>query len=314
MSADVVDRADVERLRQLTSARRIVMCGCAQAGIDLVEQLIEAGVHFAHFVALTPEQGRKYNISGYADFAPLAQRHAIPIYAPETYALTAERDLAFFRENKFDLLIQGGWQRLFPQPVIESLAIGAVGGHGSADRLPKGRGRSPLNWSLIEGRKRFLLHLFMIKPGVDDGDVFAVEDFDITAHDDIETLYMKISIAARRMLLANLPDLLAGTIKVQPQVGEPSYYPKRTPEDGRIDWEAMGLDQIYNFIRAQTRPYPGAFGPVDGLMIRIWKARPFDTRMHYPGVAYGEVVERFGDRLVVSCRGGLLLVEDYEPA
>ena len=49
-------------------------------------------------------------------------------------------------------------------------------------------------------------------------------------------------------------------------------------------------------------------------MLRIWKARPFDTRLDYPGAAYGAVVERFGERLVVNCRGGLLLVEDYESA
>jgi len=169
-----------------------------------------------------------------------------------------------------------------------------------------------LNWSLIEGRERFLLQLFLIKPGVDDGDVFAVEDFDITSFDDIETLYLKVAIAARRLLLRHLADLLAGKVEFRPQLGEPSYYPKRTPEDGRIDWESMDLHQIYNFVRAQTRPYPGAFGAVDGRMLRIWKARPFDTRLDYPSAVYGAVVERFGERLLINCRGGLLLVEDHE--
>jgi methionyl-tRNA formyltransferase len=309
MSADA---AAVERLRAATAGRRIVMCGCAQVGANLISGLIEAGVHFSHFVVLTPEQAGRYHVSGYADLRDLAERHGIPVRVPRTYALTDPEDVAFFRDHQFDLLIQGGWQRLFPPPVLETLRVGAVGVHGSADFLPKGRGRSPLNWSLIEGRRRFLLHLFMIKAGVDDGDVFAVEDFDITPFDDIETLYLKVAICTRRMLVRHLPDLLAGQIETRPQVGTPSYYPKRSPEDGRIDWESMDVHQIYDFIRAQTRPYPGAFGPLDGRTLRIWKARPFDTRIDYPGAGYGAVVERFGERLLVNCRGGLLLVEDYD--
>jgi methionyl-tRNA formyltransferase len=312
MSAERFSRRDIERLREQTTAKRIVMCGCAEVGANLIPSLLDAGVRFSHFVVLTPEQGRKYSVSGYADLRPLADRYRIPVYVPKTYALTDEADVAFFRGERFDLLIQGGWQRLFPAAILETLSIGAVGVHGSADYLPKGRGRSPLNWSLIEGRTRFLLHLFLIRPGVDDGDVFAVEDFDITPFDDIETLYLKVSMSARRMLLRHLLDLLENRIEFRPQLGEPTYYPKRTPEDGRIDWERMDLYQIYNFVRAQTRPYPGAFGILDGRMLRIWKARPFDTRLDYPEAPYGAIVERFGQRLLVNCRGGLLLVEDYE--
>jgi methionyl-tRNA formyltransferase len=312
MSADTPDSVAIERLREATAARRLVMCGCAEVGANLIPALVDAGVQFQHFVVLSPEQGRKYNVSGFADLRPLAERHGIPVYVPKTYALDDPEDVAFFRESRFDLLIQGGWQRLFPPAVLDELSLGAVGVHGSSDLLPKGRGRSPLNWSLIEGRRRFLLHLFLIKAGVDDGDVFAVEDFDITPFDDIETLYLKVSLCTRRMLLRHLPELLAGEMQARPQVGEPTYYPKRTPDDGRIDWDTMDVHQIYDFVRAQTRPYPGAFGPLEGRMLRIWRARPFDTRIGYPEAAYGAVVERFGQRLLVNCRGGLLLVEDYE--
>src|SRR5262245_10752974 len=184
MFAEQSEAAAIEHLRKQTESKRIVMCGCAEVGANLLPALLEAGVQFSQFVVLTPEQGRRYSVSGYADLRPLADRYGIPVYVPMTYALTDVADVAFFEEHRFDLLIQGGWQRLFPAAVLETLSIGAVGVHGSADHLPKGRGRSPLNWSLIEGRSRFLLHLFLIRPGVDDGDVFAFEDFDITPFDD----------------------------------------------------------------------------------------------------------------------------------
>lgn len=294
------------------SVDRLVMCGCHEAGTWLIPSLIEAGFRFQHFVSLTPDQGKKYQVSGYADFQPMAAKYGIPVYVPRTYSLDAPEDIAFFERHKFRLLIQGGWQRLFPNAVLSSLELGAVGVHGSSDFLPKGRGRSPLNWSLIEARCRFLMHLFLMASGADDGDVFDVEDFDINPFDDIETLYFKNAIVTRRMMLRSIPKLLAGELIPWKQSGEPTYYPKRSPDDGRIDWEKMDFMEIYHFVRAQTRPYPGAFGMVDGKAIRFWRVRPFDTRITYPQTGYGCVVERFGNRFIINCRGGLLLADDWE--
>lgn len=288
------------------------MCGNVGMGEYYVPHLIAAGINIDYFVCLTPEQGKKFNISGYFDYRPMAKKYSIPVYIPERYDMKSDADLTFFKEHNFDLLIQGGWQRLFPEDILETLNIGAIGVHGSADLLPKGRGRSPLNWSLIEDKKRFIIHYFIIKAGVDDGDVFTYKDFDINEFDDIETLYYKNALVTRSVLLEYIPKLLAGDYSVVPQIGEPSYYPKRTPADGKIDWEKMDVHQIYNFIRAQTKPYPGAFGDFNGGAYKIWKARVFDTRMIYPEMKYGDVVETFNDKILINCRGGLLLVDEYE--
>ena len=279
------------------SVDRLVMCGCHQAGASLIPALIEAGFKFQSFVLLTPEQGLRHKVSGYADFRPIAEKYQIPYYVPRTYSLSDPEDVAYFAQNKFRLLIQGGWQRLFPTPVLDQLETGAVGVHGSPDFLPKGRGRSPMNWSLIKGHSRFLMQLFLMRAGVDDGDVFDVEDFDINPFDDIETLYFKNTIVVRRMMLRSVPKLLRGELRPWKQSGKPSYFQKRTSDDGRIDWEEMDVFEIYDFVRAQTRPYPGAFGVVDGKLLRFWRVRPFDTRITYPQCDYGSVVERFGTGL-----------------
>ena len=152
----------------------------------------------------------------------------------------------------------------------------------------------------------------MIKPGVDDGGIIAIDDFDITLFDDIETLYFKYSLTYKKLLLKELPNLLNKKIDLIPQIGTPSYYPKRSPEDGLIDWEEMDVWKIYDFIRAQTKPYPGAFSNIEGVRIIIWRARIFDLRIRYDSYGYGEVVERFGKRMLINCRGGLLLVDDWE--
>jgi methionyl-tRNA formyltransferase len=293
--------------------QRIVFAGCHVSGRWLLERLSAAGWHFAHVVCPTSKMAEAQHISGYDDLGEAAARHNIPVYRPASYSLRTAEDHEFFAREQFSLLIQGGWQRLFPEKVLQALRIGAVGVHGSSDFLPKGRGRSPLNWSIIEGRKRFILHLFLMKPGIDDGDVFDYDIFDITPFDSIETLHQKSAILTARMLERSVPRLLDGTLKAIPQQGIPSYYQKRSPEDGLIDWEELDVWQIHNWVRALTRPYPGAFAVLNGVLTTIWKATVFDTRITYENASYGEVVEVFGDRLIVNCRGGLLRVEDWEP-
>lgn len=294
------------------STPKIVMCGCLETGWEVVRALLEEGVSIDYFVTITPQKAEEQKVSGYESYQDLADQFNIPVYYAEKYSLTSENDIAFFERHQFDLLIQGGWQRLFPDQVLKTLSIGAIGIHGSSEFLPKGRGRSPINWSILLGKKRFIIHYFLIKPGVDDGDIFHYESFDINSWDTCRTLYYKNSIITKRVMLNWIPKLLAGNFHTFPQEGEPSYYPKRTAEDGLINWSSSVFD-IHNFIRALTHPYPGAFSYVEGHCVTIWTAQPFDTKITYWGKQEGEVVEVFktGD-VVVNCIGGCLLVTKYE--
>lgn len=293
---------------------RICMLGCCEVGYYILKNLIEEGLRFSYFVTLLSEQAKMYNVSGYFDFSYLAKNHSIPVYYPKNYSLNTQEDYEFFVYNKFDLVLLGGWQRLITKNILNTLRIGAIGGHGSSNFFPKGRGRSPLNWSLIENKKRFILHLFFIKPGVDDGDILDFYQFDINEFDNIRTLYYKVSIVSFEMLKRILPKISQGDIKVIPQLGEPTYYPKRNPEDGKINWNLMSVDEIYNLVRALTYPYPGAFTFLNNQKIMIWQAQIFDRSIKYYAKKYGEVLEVFinGD-FVVNCLDGLLLVTNYEP-
>ena len=294
------------------NGKKLVMCGCHEVGLNAIKSLLEEGIEIDQFVTITEEKAIQQKVSGYVSFEDLAKKYNIPIHYVNKYSMKDDEDIAFFEDSNFDLLIQGGWQRLFPDRVIASLSIGAVGVHGSSEFLPKGRGRSPINWSLIEGKKRFILHFFLMKPGVDDGDVFHFEIFDINQWDDCRTLYLKNALITKNVLKEYIPKLLKGEYTLIPQTGEPTYYPKRTKEDGLVDWSKT-VFEIYDFIRALTKPYPGAFSFINDNEIVIWSAQPFDTRIAMPSVQEGQVVEVFSDyEFVVNCNSGLLLITDYD--
>ena len=73
--------------------------------------------------------------------------------------------------------------------ILETIKICGIGSHGSSELLPKGRGRSPVNWSIIEGKKQFNLQLFMLTPGIDDGDIIYHETFDINEWDTCKSCW-----------------------------------------------------------------------------------------------------------------------------
>ncbi len=284
------------------------MCACCEFGQEIAEYLLQQNIHITRIVSLTSDMAQKNKVSGYTSYENFAAKHNIPIYYPKSYALKNEVDYSFFQENAFDLLILGGWQRLIPEKILKTLGIGGIGVHGSSEFLPKGRGRSPINWSLIEGKQRFIMHTFLMKAGADNGDIINFKFFDINKWDTCQTLYYKYSIVVKKMLVADIPKLLQGQYKLTPQIGEATYYPKRTPEDGLIDWSRT-VFEIYNFIRALTKPYPGAFSYYNDNKVFLWKAQPFDTQISYYGAQIGEVVEVFpSGEFVINCNSGLLLV------
>ena len=192
------------------------------------------------------------------------------------------------------------------------IKIGGVGVHGSSEMLPKGRGRSPVNWSLIEGKNKYILQLFLMTPGIDDGDILDFQTFDINKWDTCRTVYYKISVVQKRKLLELIPKLIKNEFKRIPQTGEPTFYPKRTPQDGLINWN-QNSEKLFDFIRAITKPYPGAFSYLDNKKIKIWKAQPFDNKITYDQNKVGQIVEIFssGD-FVVNCYAGSLLVTEYD--
>lgn len=290
----------------------IVFAGCTDAGFELMRYVHEELADVVEILSLTPEQGERYGVSGYYDYREYAEEHDIPVYYPEEYGMKNEADKDHYRELDADLMIVHGWQRLVPGDVLETFTRGALGLHGSAFGLPKGRGRSPMNWSLIEGLDRFLLSTIHLDEGADSGQIVTTRKFDINEHDSIRTLYYKLVMTTQDMFDETLESVLDGTVEFQEQEGDPTYYPKRTPDDGGIHWEDP-TSKIHNLVRAVGDPYPGAYTEHEGERIEVWDAQPFSADLSFWGEP-GTVVQVFaatGD-FVVKTSDGTLLVTDWE--
>jgi methionyl-tRNA formyltransferase len=132
-----------------------------------------------------------------------------------------------------------------------------------------------VNWAILRGETETGATLHHMVEEADAGDIVDQERVPIGPEDPVGMVTARVRDAARAVLARQLDDLLRGTAPRSPQDHAlASTFGRRRPEDGRIDWERPGRE-IFNLVRAVTRPFPGAFAdfpPARRLM--VWWARP----------------------------------------
>jgi methionyl-tRNA formyltransferase len=184
--------------------------------------------------------------------------------------ITASSYLRHLDNMRPDLLCAFGWYYMIPKRVRDAAPKGCVGIHASL--LPKYRGGAPIPWAIINGETETGVSLFYLDEGVDTGDIIGQEKIPIGENDTCGTVYGKAMVSSIRLLREYFPRLaVGGAPRVPQEEGLATYYPQRSPRDGLIDW-SRSAKEIRDFIRAQTRPYPGAFTYVSGKKVIIWDA------------------------------------------
>ena len=167
-----------------------------------------------------------------------------------------------------DLVFSFYYRSMLPMTLLGRARLGAFNMHGSL--LPKFRGRAPLNWAIVKGEREtgVTLHEIVEKP--DAGRIVDQAAVPIGPDDTAVEVFHRMTEAAVLVLKRSLPSLVKGEAKYRPNdLARGSYYGRRRPEDGRIDW-SRSAQEIHNLVRAVAPPFPGAF--CDRLMV-------FRTRM-----------------------------------
>lgn len=258
---------------------RIVFFGATEIGHRCCEELFRMGENVVGIFTIPREFRISYSptpvrVVTYRSFDELAAQHHVPIvYVTEK--LGSEPYLQTLREWKPDFGLAIGWYHMIPRTVRELFPLGVAGIHAAL--LPKYRGGAPLVWAIINGEKQTGVTLFYFDDGVDSGDIIAQRAFEITRDDTIKTVYEKATEASVEILREYIPKIRCGTAPRIPQNhAEATHFPQRKPEDGLIDW-SKSPEEIRNFIRAQTRPYPGAFTYMNGKKVILWDAEVVDS-------------------------------------
>ena len=291
---------------------KVVVFGVKDTSENIVEFIHKNICPVDLVITISEEVLNRNKVAGFKGLSILTEKFGIPVHEADSYFLTDDKTQNFLKENTFEIGISMGWQRLIPESVLNAFQYGIYGFHGNAGYLPFGRGRSPLNWSIILGDTRFNLNLFRYDAKADSPNIFATEMFSITPHDDIRTAQYKNMICSKNLIRRLLKAYETGTITIRTESKDfDSWFQKRTAVDGKIDFHAR-TREIYNLIRGVAAPFPGAFAMVKDEKVTIWQAHPFDEMIDFSGFAPGEVIDIFDNKLIIRTVDGSLLIDQYE--
>jgi methionyl-tRNA formyltransferase len=208
-----------------------------------------------------------------------------------------------------DFAIVCGWRTILNTELTPNVKLGYIAAHDSL--LPKYRGFAPVNWAIINGEKEAGVTLFLIEyDEVDSGRVISQKIVPINLEDYGWDVYEKVTIATIDLYLEFIELFRKGIVNLLSQdESEATYTCKRTPTDGRVDWQKTSLE-VYNLIRALAPPYPGAYCFFKDQCYIIHSARlgP-NNQKRFVGNIPGRVIG-FNDKgIEVLCNKGSIIIE-----
>jgi methionyl-tRNA formyltransferase len=290
---------------------RIGWIGFHMEGVPALRAVLGQGYPVVGIVTLSQVAADKR--SGAADYASIGREFCVPVF--EVDDINSEVGRAVLSELKLDLGFCIGWTQLVGSAARELFSQGVVGAHASL--LPHNRGRAPVNWALIRGEKETGNTLQWLGDSVDGGDIIDQRRIAVTPYDTCESIYERVADSNRDMILELLPKLLNGQKPARPQLhSDEQLLPRRRPADGEVDWSADST-RVYDFVRALTRPYPGAFSWLDGQRWTIWSCALPPAAMAaggMPGEVIGAVVSPVEEACgqAVRCGDGAITLLELE--
>jgi UDP-4-amino-4-deoxy-L-arabinose formyltransferase/UDP-glucuronic acid dehydrogenase (UDP-4-keto-hexauronic acid decarboxylating) len=245
----------------------------------------------------------------FGSVADLARSRGIPVFAPEN--VNGPEWVEKIAAARPEVIFSFYYRRLLKRPIRAIPPRGCVNLHGSL--LPKYRGRSPVNWQLVNGETESGVTLHYIVGRADAGDIIGQERVEVGPEDTAIVLYRKLLPAAERVLRRRLRGILEGTAPRTPQdESRATTFGGRKPEDGRLEWNRSARE-LHNLVRAVAPPWPGAFSFAADGRVMILRTRPRGDS----GVAAlrpGEVRIEEEGVFAGSGQGQLQLLEYVAPA
>lgn len=251
--------------------KRILFVGSKESGLKVLKKIYAlSGELLVGCVTVDDTEDMRSELNGFLAFC---EKNDI-----ELDILSGKCDLTE-SVKKFmpDICFVMGWYYIISEKLLDRLPGGFIGIHNSL--LPRHRGFAPVVWSMIAGEKETGFSVFSFDSGMDTGDIWYQKKISVDEQDYVADVLDKIDNEIEDFFEIGFLDILKGKLKPRKQCEtDVSYGARRTADDGRINWN-QSAQEIYNFIRAQSKPYPGAYAFYNGQDVRIWRAEVFPYKM-----------------------------------
>lgn len=277
----------------------IVFMGTPDIAADSLMALIKAG-HKISAVFTKPDRpvGRKQVLTP-PPVKVLATENGIPVFQPET--LRDGEAYKIVKEINPDIVVVVAYGKLLPKEILEIAKFGCINAHASL--LPKYRGSSPIQWSIVCGEEKTGITVMQMDEGMDTGDIISTAVLTIGENETAEELFDRLSVLAGELLVSTLVDIENGTAtRIAQNEAEASYAPMIKKEMGELDFNKTA-DEIHNLVRG-FYSWPCAYTFLNGKRLKVYKTEKVDAIGES-----GTVIENDKKLIVAAKEGAVRLLE-----
>ena len=283
---------------------KLVFMGTPAFSATVLEGLLTDERYDIVAVVTQPDRavGRKKEIR-MTPVKEVALAHDLPIYQPEK--LSGSEEMTQLMSLGADGIVTAAYGQFLPSKLLDSMDF-AVNVHASL--LPKYRGGAPIHYAIINGDAEAGVTIMEMVKEMDAGDMVSQKALPILEQDNVGTMFEKLAVLGRDLLLETLPAYIAGKIKPVPQdASQVTFSPNISPEEERLDWNKSARD-IFNQIRGMY-PGPVAHTLLDGKRFKIYEGDLVEGQ----GQA-GHIIEKTKKSLVVATGQGAISLKSVQPA
>jgi methionyl-tRNA formyltransferase len=198
----------------------------------------------------------------------LAEENKLQLHQPAK--VNAPAFVQQLAKTKPELNISVSYDQIIHRPLLDLAPKGFVNLHGG--KLPNYRGRTVVNWAILNGETEIGLTAHYMDEGIDTGDIILQRTLPIHWTDTYGEVLQR--------LVQECPSLISETVRLIANGSAPrqvqrhlqgTYFAARGPGDEWLDWSDTS-HRLYNKVRAITRPAPGARTRHNNQDVTIWKA------------------------------------------
>lgn len=146
---------------------------------------------------------------------------------------------------------------------------------------------------------------------MDAGDIISQKSLPITRADDVGTLFDRLSILGRDLLMETIPHIIDGTIDpVKQEESKVTFSPNISREEEVLDWnkEATAIDYQVRGMR----PFPGAYTFLEGQRLKIWAVTPLSNKTDKEP---GTIIDIQKESILVACGNHTVVqLDEIQPA
>ncbi|XP_057613506.1 mitochondrial 10-formyltetrahydrofolate dehydrogenase isoform X2 [Chionomys nivalis] len=158
--------------------------------------------------------------------------------------------------------------QFIPMDVIDCPKHGSIIYHPSL--LPRHRGASAINWTLISGDKQAGFSVFWADDGLDTGPILLQRACDVKPNDTVDALYNRFLFPEGIKAMVEAVQLIAdGKAPRVPQPEEGATYEGiQRKENAKISWD-QPAEVLHNWIRGHDK-VPGAWAEINGQIVTFY--------------------------------------------